>query len=120
MQKIIIKKITECAKELTRYDILSQVKRNFEVLKSKSQVERIRWHLLEFGRISNEQAHSLYGIRHLPRRIMDLEIILIQEKSDYWIEHIKKTGVNRFGDTTPFVDYTLRNSKENKESESND
>jgi len=112
MQKVIIKKFTECSKEWTRNDILLWVKRNFEILKGKSQVERVRWHLLEFGRISNEQAHSLYGIRHLPRRIMDLEELLIQEKSDYWIEHIKKTGVNRFGDTTPFVDYTLRDSKE--------
>jgi len=89
-------------------DIGNIIRNNWNILQGKTQTGRIRWHLLEFGRISNEQAHSLYGIRHLPRRIMDLEEELKTENSDYWIDHISKTGVNRFGEKCIFVDYTLK------------
>lgn len=49
--------------------------------KMTAQSERIYTHLRVFGTITNAQAHSNYGIRHLPSVIRDI-------KKDIWHTNI--------------------------------
>lgn len=80
---------------------------DYELLRGKSQADRVWWFLEEHGRITNKQCHELLGIRHAPSVIRDLRKKLEEENSDYAIINEKKTGCDRFGNPTWWDDYVL-------------
>jgi hypothetical protein len=69
-----------------------------------AQHERILAHLQIFGTITNAQAHTEYGIRHLPSAIRNIkkfhpEITII----DHWEE-----GKNRFNEKCRWKVYEIK------------
>lgn len=70
--------------------------------------QKLWWHLQEFGFITNRDCHEFYGIRHCPGVIRDLKNNLkIYGAGDKQILSVEKSGVDRWGNKTPFVEYTL-------------
>lgn len=67
------------------------------------QAERIYNHLQVFGFITNEQAHAMYGFRHLPAIIRDIKEKYGTEFEEEWM-----TGCNRYGDTVRWKKYILK------------
>lgn len=63
----------------------------------KTQADKVYWHLLEFGSITNLQCHAIYGIRHAPSVIRSIRQRLKLEGDKYRIENETKKGCNRFG-----------------------
>jgi hypothetical protein len=60
------------------------------------QVYDLRDHLLAFHSINMVQAHTLYKIGHLPRRISDLiEYLAMDIKRDRWYKWSDKNGKKR-------------------------
>ena len=82
-------------------------------LRGKSQADKVLWYLENHGRISNEQCHFLFGIRHAPSAIRDLRKRFKKQGSKYAIENESKKGCNRFGEKCKWVDYVLV-KKENR------
>lgn len=83
----------------------------FNQLKGKSQADKVLWHLENHGRISNAQAHELYGIRHCPSVIRNVKEILIKNGGKYEIINERKNGCNRFGEPVWWDDYVLVEKK---------
>lgn len=71
----------------------------------KTQVEKVYWHLMNFGNITNLQCHTIYGIRHAPKIIQECKKVL--SKEGYHIKNVHKKGCDRFGNPTNFDVYTL-------------
>lgn len=78
----------------------------FDKFCKKSQREKVMWHLLEFGSITNRQCCDIYGIRHTPSVIRDLREIL-KRKNEYKIINQRKTGCDRFGNGCYWDEYKL-------------
>ena len=67
-----------------------------------TQEERIFAHLQIFGTITNAQAHTEYGIRHLPSVIRDIKKHRNVTISEEWAE-----GENRFSEKCRWKIYKL-------------
>ena len=68
-----------------------------------SQAERVYNHLQVFGFITNEQAHTMYGFRHLPAIIRDIKKQYNAIFDEEWME-----GCNRFGEPVRWKKYILK------------
>jgi hypothetical protein len=80
----------------------------FEKFAGCSQPKKLWWHLKQFGFITNKDCHEFYGIRHCPAVIRDLKDNLKYfGAGDAQIVSVEKSGVDRWGNKTPFVEYTL-------------
>ena len=77
-----------------------------ELLKGKSQVEKVWWWLQVHGRITNMQCHEIFGIRHCPSVIRDLRKKLAN--TEWEIINERKEGCNRFGEPVWWDDYVLK------------
>jgi len=71
-----------------------------------AQSERVYNHLQIFGTITNAQAHSDYGIRHLPAVIRDIKKIYNVHIYDWWEE-----GRNRFNEKCHWKVYSINEPK---------
>lgn len=80
----------------------------FVIFSRKTQAQMIFWHLQKFGKITNQQAHDIYGIRHCPSVIRDLRDMFREKHAPYTIENEHIDGVNRWGKKTTYDEYTLR------------
>jgi len=67
-----------------------------------SQNDRVLRHLQTFGKITPIQALQEYGIMRLASRISDLK------KEGYEIERTFKRHVNKFGESTHYAVYELK------------
>lgn len=74
---------------------------------TKSQAEKVYWHLQNFGSITNLQCHENYSIRHAPSVIRDIRKRLALEGNHYMITNKPKKGCNMFGKPCNWVEYTL-------------
>jgi len=83
-----------------------------EPCEGKSQVERVYNHLQLHGSITNAEAHSIYGIRHLPSVIAD-----IKERYNAHFREEKKTGCNRFGEASWWQLYILIPEEKDEETQ---
>lgn len=72
-----------------------------------TQNERVLRHLKKFGQITSLEAFREYGITRLSARIWDL-----RHKHGLCIESTTKTAKNRFGETTHYDVYKLREEKD--------
>jgi hypothetical protein len=79
----------------------------FQNFCSKTQADKVLWHLENFGTITNLQCHAIYGIRHAPSIIRQLRKRLALQGSNYRIENRTKHGCNRFGKQTVWDEYVL-------------
>lgn len=70
------------------------------------QSERIYNHLQIFGTITNAQAHSDYGIRHLPSVIRDIKKRYGVKIYTWW-----ESGNNRFNEKCRWEVYSLNEQK---------
>lgn len=66
-----------------------------------SQTERIIKYLKERGKITSFEAYAYLGITQLGARIDDLQ------KQGYVFKKEQKTGKDRYGKPTRFVEYSL-------------
>lgn len=73
----------------------------------KTQVDKVYWHLQEYGEITNLQCHAIYGIRHAPSVIRALRHRLKFQGDQYRIENETKKGCNRFGKSCYWDVYKL-------------
>ncbi len=73
----------------------------------KTQADKVYWHLLTFGEITNLQCHAIYGIRHAPSVIRDLRTRLKFQGDKYRIENEQQRGCNRFGQPSIWDVYKL-------------
>lgn len=74
--------------------------------RKRTQKERIRSHLAQYGKIDDTQARDRYGIRRLGARIWEL-----RHDEGLPIETIKTKGKNRYGETTTFATYKVDRKK---------
>lgn len=74
---------------------------------SKTQADKVYWHLQEFGTITNTQCREIYGINHAPSVIKIIRQRLLFEGDKYRIENETKKGCNRFGKPTNWDVYKL-------------
>lgn len=80
----------------------------FQKFASMAQPKKIFWHLKNFGKITNEECHDIYGIRHAPAVIRDLKDNLkFYSDMRLGIDTIDCIGVNRWGQVGPHVKYIL-------------
>lgn len=79
----------------------------FIVFSSKTQSQMIFWHLQQFHKITNQQAHEIYGIRHCPSVIRDLRDMFKEKNAPYRIENVHIDGIDRWGKKTTYDEYTL-------------
>jgi len=80
----------------------------------KSQVEKVFWHLENYGCITNMQCHEIYGIRHAPSVIRCLRAKLKFQGNHYMIGNNKKDGCDRWGNPCIWTEYTLLPTEEAK------
>lgn len=95
---------------LYNYDIDARTTVSFEwflVFRKRTQAQKMWWHLKLFNKITSADAEDIYGFRHPPSIIRDIRKKLKQENSQYWIENITKTGVDRWGNACKYDEYTL-------------
>ena len=71
----------------------------------KTQKERIRAHLRQYGKIDDTQARDRYGIRRLGARIWDLR------QEGLPIETIQTHSKNRYGQKVTFATYKIDRKK---------
>ena len=79
----------------------------FVIFSRKTQAQMIFWHLENFGKITNQQAHELYGIRHCPSPIRDLRDMFREKNAPYKIVNEHIDGINRWGKKTKYDEYIL-------------
>jgi uncharacterized protein YnzC (UPF0291/DUF896 family) len=79
----------------------------YHKLQGKSQIDIIKWHLEEFGEITNEQANLLYSIRHLPKRMEDFK----KKYPLYQMENVTVKGVTWLGEECDWQRYILKGIK---------
>jgi len=77
--------------------------------KKLSQADRVLNHLKIHGSITNMQCHLLYGIRHAPSVIRDVKKKLLT--SGFFIDTEPQKGCDRYGNSTNWVKYILREKK---------
>ncbi len=83
-----------------------------EQLKGKSQQDKVLWFLENYGRISNQQSHTLLGVCHLPEIIRQLRKRFLKFDMKYEIVNERKDGCNRFGEPVWWDDYVLVRKKQ--------
>lgn len=83
----------------------------FIVFSRKTQAQMIFWHLQKFGKITNQQAHEIYGIRHCPSVIRDLRDMFRDKQAPYRITNVTIDGFDRWGKKTTYDEYTLEEGK---------
>lgn len=80
----------------------------FVVFSRKTQAQMVFWHLEKYGKITNQQAHDIYGIRHCPSVIRDLRDMFREKQAPYKIDNNHIDGFNRWGKKTTYDEYTLK------------
>lgn len=83
----------------------------FVIFSRKTQAQMIFWHLQKFGKITNQQAHEIYGIRHCPSVIRDLRDMFKDKQAPYRITNVTIDGYDRWGKKTTYDEYTLEEGK---------
>ena len=77
--------------------------------KSMTQAKRVLEHLKKHGTITVGEAHSEYGIRHLPARIRDIKKYYDIPIYDTW-----QDGVNRFNEKCRYKVYSINEQQKSK------
>lgn len=74
--------------------------------KTLNQCERILRHFRDYGSITSLEAMKEYGIMRLASRVSDLK------RRGYKIEVVTERGKNRYGESTSYARYFLREHKQ--------
>lgn len=74
--------------------------------KRKTQKDRIKAHLKQYGKIDDMQAYTRYGIRRLGARIFEL-----RHDELLPIETIQTKGKNRYGEKVTYATYKIDRKK---------
>lgn len=81
----------------------------FKKFSKLRQVDKVWWHLKNFGTITNKICHEVYGIRHCPSVIRDLrDNPFVYGDNHYYIESVDVKEPDRWGKETNFFVYTLK------------
>ena len=84
---------------------------DFEAFKKLPQTDKIWWHLLNFGSITVSLARALYGVHYCTSAIRNIRRNLeLYSDSTRYIESVLSKGIDRWGNKSEFITYTLRSA----------
>jgi hypothetical protein len=66
------------------------------------------WHLKTYKKITSANAEDIYRFRHPPSIIRDIRKKLISDGANYQIDNVTKVGIDWWGNTCKYDEYTLR------------